>query len=180
MKAVKADHPVMKDVLEETNGVMVYQEQVMRILERLGGIVLSSAYTCIKAVSKKKLDQYIATNGLYTGAFGYVKGYFAWLWGFVTFNWPRSIKGSREVWPHLKDALANSLRLGLIATVTGILVGNLLGIAAALRSSSGSAAMPTKASQRTTAQAAPTTGSPPCPDRRRIALASIPFRLSVR
>ena len=47
-------HPVMKDVLGETHGVMVYQEQVMRILERLGGIELSSAYTCIKAISKKK------------------------------------------------------------------------------------------------------------------------------
>jgi hypothetical protein len=31
----------MKEVLEETHGVMVYQEQVMRILERLGGIELS-------------------------------------------------------------------------------------------------------------------------------------------
>ena len=49
-------HPVMKEVLEETHGVMVYQEQVMRILERLGGIELSSAYTCIKAISKKKLE----------------------------------------------------------------------------------------------------------------------------
>ena len=49
-------HPVMKDVLGETHGVMVYQEQVMRILERLGGIELSSAYTCIKAISKKKLE----------------------------------------------------------------------------------------------------------------------------
>ena len=48
-------HPVMKEILEETNGVMVYQEQVMRILNRLGGIQLSSAYTCIKAISKKKL-----------------------------------------------------------------------------------------------------------------------------
>ncbi len=48
-------HPVMKDVLEETHGVMVYQEQVMRILNRLGGIELSNAYTCIKAISKKKL-----------------------------------------------------------------------------------------------------------------------------
>ncbi|MFM8434244.1 MAG: DNA polymerase III subunit alpha, partial [Planctomycetia bacterium] len=46
-------HPVMRDVLAETHGVMVYQEQVMRILERLGGIELSSAYTCIKAISKK-------------------------------------------------------------------------------------------------------------------------------
>jgi DNA polymerase-3 subunit alpha len=48
-------HPVMRDILAETHGVMVYQEQVMRILNRLGGIELSSAYTCIKAISKKKL-----------------------------------------------------------------------------------------------------------------------------
>jgi DNA polymerase-3 subunit alpha len=49
-------HPVMKEILEETHGVMVYQEQVMRILNRLGDIELSSAYTCIKAISKKKLS----------------------------------------------------------------------------------------------------------------------------
>ncbi|MFT3881029.1 MAG: DNA polymerase III subunit alpha [Gemmatales bacterium] len=49
-------HDHMKDVLEETHGVMVYQEQVMRILNRLGGIELSSAYACIKAISKKKMD----------------------------------------------------------------------------------------------------------------------------
>ena len=46
-------HPVLREILEETNGVMVYQEQVMRILNRLGGIDLASAYTCIKAISKK-------------------------------------------------------------------------------------------------------------------------------
>jgi DNA polymerase III subunit alpha len=47
-------HPVMEEVLAETYGVMVYQEQIMRILNRLGGIELSSAYACIKAISKKK------------------------------------------------------------------------------------------------------------------------------
>ncbi|HQR06256.1 MAG TPA: DNA polymerase III subunit alpha [Gemmatales bacterium] len=50
------EHPIMKEILEETHGVMVYQEQVMRILNRLGGIELSSAYACIKAISKKKMD----------------------------------------------------------------------------------------------------------------------------
>ncbi len=50
------EHPVMKEVLEETYGVMVYQEQVMRILNRLGGIELSQAYACIKAISKKKTE----------------------------------------------------------------------------------------------------------------------------
>ncbi|REJ69411.1 MAG: DNA polymerase III subunit alpha [Planctomycetota bacterium] len=50
-------HPVTEDILAETHGVMVYQEQVMRILNRLGNIGLSDAYSCIKAISKKKLPQ---------------------------------------------------------------------------------------------------------------------------
>lgn len=54
-------HPVLEEILEETNGVMVYQEQVMRILNRLGGIELAKAYTCIKAISKKK-ESLIAEN----------------------------------------------------------------------------------------------------------------------
>ena len=54
-------HPVLQEILEETHGVMVYQEQVMRILNRLGGIELARAYTCIKAISKKK-ESLIATN----------------------------------------------------------------------------------------------------------------------
>jgi DNA polymerase-3 subunit alpha len=55
-KAAEYSHPVMKEILEETYGVMVYQEQVMRILNRLGGIELSQAYGCIKAISKKKTE----------------------------------------------------------------------------------------------------------------------------
>ncbi|MBS0260672.1 MAG: DNA polymerase III subunit alpha [Planctomycetes bacterium] len=49
-------HPVVDEILDETYGVMVYQEQVMRILNRLGGIELSKAYACIKAISKKKAE----------------------------------------------------------------------------------------------------------------------------
>lgn len=52
---------VLKEILEETNGVMVYQEQVMQILNRLGQIPLAAAYTCIKAISKKK-EKVIAAN----------------------------------------------------------------------------------------------------------------------
>jgi DNA polymerase-3 subunit alpha len=47
-------HPIMTEVLEETYGVMTYQEQVMRICNRLGDIPLRDAYTLIKAISKKK------------------------------------------------------------------------------------------------------------------------------
>ncbi|QDT64959.1 DNA polymerase III subunit alpha [Calycomorphotria hydatis] len=67
MEPITKVHPLVDEVLEETNGVMVYQEQVMRILNRVGGIELASAYRCIKAISKKKLkiiaefrDEYIA------------------------------------------------------------------------------------------------------------------------
>ena len=54
-KEAEYPHEVMREILEETHGVMVYQEQVMRILNALGEIPLSDAYTCIKAISKKKL-----------------------------------------------------------------------------------------------------------------------------
>ena len=42
----------------------------MRILNRLGGIELANAYTCIKAISKKKeaIDQRVSTNSSSTGA----------------------------------------------------------------------------------------------------------------
>ena len=49
-------HPIMQEILVETHGILVYQEQCMRILNKLGGIELASAYACIKAISKKKED----------------------------------------------------------------------------------------------------------------------------
>lgn len=48
-------HPIMTEVLEETYGIMIYQEQVMQICNRLGDIKLREAYSMIKAISKKKL-----------------------------------------------------------------------------------------------------------------------------
>ncbi len=49
-------HPIMTEVLQETYGIMTYQEQVMRICNRLGDIPLRDAYTLIKAISKKKVS----------------------------------------------------------------------------------------------------------------------------
>ena len=54
-------HPILEEILAETHGVMVYQEQVMQILNRIGGIPLADAYTCIKAISKKK-EEVIRVN----------------------------------------------------------------------------------------------------------------------
>lgn len=47
-------HPLLEPILKDTYGVMAYQEQVMEILNRLGGMTMSDALTLIKAISKKK------------------------------------------------------------------------------------------------------------------------------
>ena len=49
-------HPLLEPVLKDTYGVMAYQEQVMQILNSLGGMSMSDAYTLVKAISKKKTD----------------------------------------------------------------------------------------------------------------------------
>ena len=52
-ESVPSVHPIMDQILAETYGIMVYQEQVMQIFNQLGGIELSNAYKLIKAISKK-------------------------------------------------------------------------------------------------------------------------------
>jgi DNA polymerase-3 subunit alpha len=47
-------HALIDDLLAETYGVMVYQEQVMQVVNRLGKLPLNRALTLIKAISKKK------------------------------------------------------------------------------------------------------------------------------
>ena len=49
-------HPIMREVLAETYGIMVYQEQVSRLVNRLGGIELVQAFRLAKAISKKRTD----------------------------------------------------------------------------------------------------------------------------
>jgi len=97
---------------------------------RLGTDPLQSYLRTNPRASKEKIEQYKSVNGLSSN---YVLGYFHWLKNFVTFNWPRSIKVSREVWPELKDAMANTIRLGTFATVVGVSIGLLVGMFAALK-----------------------------------------------
>ena len=49
-------HPIVDQILADTYGIMVYQEDVMKIFNQLGGIELSAAYKLIKAISKKQSD----------------------------------------------------------------------------------------------------------------------------
>jgi ABC-type dipeptide/oligopeptide/nickel transport system permease component len=100
---------------------------------RIGTDPLESYLRINQRASEKKIQQYIEINGLYDGPGGYVRGYFKWLGQFLSGDWPRTIKGSREVWPNLKDAMANSIRLGGVASIVGISIGLAIGVFAALR-----------------------------------------------
>ena len=50
-------HPWMEDALKETYGVMVYQEQVMQIAQKLAGYTLGGADLLRRAMGKKKVEE---------------------------------------------------------------------------------------------------------------------------
>ena len=78
----------------------------------------------------EKIQQYREANGLIGSM---PEQYFRWLGHFVTGDWGHSIKGNRPVWPEMKNALANTLVLGIAAVFVGVTVGLRIGILAALR-----------------------------------------------
>jgi DNA polymerase-3 subunit alpha len=53
---VTYEHPLLEPILAETYGVMVYQEQVMRIASALAGFTMGEADILRKAMGKKKAD----------------------------------------------------------------------------------------------------------------------------
>ncbi len=56
-------HSTMTEVLTETYGIMVYQEQVSRLVNRLGDVPLRRAFRLAKAISKKKEAMINAERG---------------------------------------------------------------------------------------------------------------------
>lgn len=56
LEEIKLAHPLMKNALEPTFGVLVYQEQVMQISRDVCGFTGGEADTLRKAIGKKKLD----------------------------------------------------------------------------------------------------------------------------
>ena len=50
---IKYDHPVLEPILKETYGVILYQEQVMKIVSDLAGLTLAQADSLRRAIGKK-------------------------------------------------------------------------------------------------------------------------------
>ena len=55
-KQIKYAHPVLEPILNETYGVIVYQEQIMEIAARMAGFTLGQADLLRRAIGKKKLQ----------------------------------------------------------------------------------------------------------------------------
>ncbi|TWO69067.1 DNA polymerase III subunit alpha [Caenimonas sedimenti] len=56
---VEYPHPLVADMLSETYGIMVYQEQVMQTAQILGGYSLGGADLLRRAMGKKKLEEMV-------------------------------------------------------------------------------------------------------------------------
>jgi DNA polymerase-3 subunit alpha len=56
-------HPWLKDILGETHGVLLYHEQVMGIVHRLGGLELRDGLKLLKAVCKSSQEQIDSFRG---------------------------------------------------------------------------------------------------------------------
>lgn len=59
-------HPLMEDILSETFGVMVYQEQVMKVAQVLGGYSLGQADLLRRAMGKKIVSEMDAQREKFT------------------------------------------------------------------------------------------------------------------
>lgn len=55
-RAIKYLHPILQPILADTYGVIVYQEQIMQLLQAIAGYTLGQAYIVLKAIGKKKKD----------------------------------------------------------------------------------------------------------------------------
>jgi DNA polymerase III subunit alpha len=70
-KKVAYDLPQLKDILEETYGVILYQEQVMQIANRLASFSLGEADILRRAMGKKKKEEMAAQRAKFmTGCAG--------------------------------------------------------------------------------------------------------------
>jgi DNA polymerase-3 subunit alpha len=61
-----APHPVIHDILAETYGIMVYQEQVMQIAQTMAGYSLGSADLLRRAMGKKIASEMEAQRDIFT------------------------------------------------------------------------------------------------------------------
>ncbi len=69
-EAVEYPHPLMAEVLSETYGIMIYQEQVMQVAQLVGGYSLGGADLLRRAMGKKKLEEMVEQRAIFAEGAG--------------------------------------------------------------------------------------------------------------
>ena len=94
---VSYPHPDLKPILEKTYGVLVYQEQIMQIANKIAGFSLGQADILRRAVSKKKQDvmdeqKEAFINGCLENGYSIkvAEEIFGWIVKFSNYGFPRS------------------------------------------------------------------------------------------
>jgi len=86
LEDVAFDHADLEPILAETYGVIVYQEQVMKVATDLCGFTMSEADQLRKAMGKKKADVMAAMKAQFVDggvANGYERGFIVNLWDLI-------------------------------------------------------------------------------------------------
>src|SRR5690606_30540756 len=65
-KEVEYPHPMLEDVLSPTYGIMVYQEQIMKVAQVMGGYSLGEADILRRAMGKKKVEEMEKQRAIFT------------------------------------------------------------------------------------------------------------------
>jgi peptide/nickel transport system permease protein len=81
-------------------------------------------------ITAEDVQRYKENLGLDKSGF---QQYTTWLSHFVRGNWGSSLINHRPVWPDIREALVNTLVLGLTATVFSLLIGITIGVISAVR-----------------------------------------------
>ncbi|MBO4303014.1 MAG: DNA polymerase III subunit alpha [Lentisphaeria bacterium] len=61
-RKIEYDHPLMEPILNETYGIMLYQEQIMQVVQALAGFSLGQADILRRAIGKKKEKEMAAQH----------------------------------------------------------------------------------------------------------------------
>ena len=59
------DHPLLENILKDTYGTLVYQEQIMQIFQVLAGYTLGGADSVRRMMGKKKLEEMAKQKGIF-------------------------------------------------------------------------------------------------------------------
>ncbi len=85
-EAIQLPHPDLADILADTHGVIVYQDQVLQIAQRFAGYTLGEADVMRKAMGKKKAEVMAAERSRFTegaAANGYPKDRAVAVWELI-------------------------------------------------------------------------------------------------